>query len=252
MRMPPRFWALLLLAIGSAGFAAPPREIIVSAGASLTEVFTEAARQYEARHPDVRVLLNFGASGSLLQQIAMGAPVDVFASADQETMDRAARKGLIRPGQRHDFAGNALVVAVPRDSRLAIGTLADLHQPAVRRIAIGNPATVPAGRYAHRALRDAGHQEALSGKLIATQNVRQALDYVARGEVEAAFVYRTDVLVMPERVRQAFVVPLAKPIRYPIAAVADSRHPDDAARFIAFVRGEEGQALLRRHGFLSP
>lgn len=249
MSRPPRHWIFLLLAIAGVCAGAPPRELTVSAAASLTSAFTEVARRYEAQYPDVRVLLNFGASGSLLQQISMGAPVDVFASADQETMDRAVQKDLIRSEGRHDFAGNALVVAVPVDSHLTIESLAALRRPEVGRIALGTAAIVPAGRYARRALQDAGHLDALSDKLIDTQNVRQALDYVARGEVDAAFVYRTDVLAMPERVREAFVVPLVIAIRYPIAPVAASKQPDEAARFIAFVRSDEGQGLLRRHGF---
>jgi molybdate transport system substrate-binding protein len=111
---------------------------------------------------------------------------------------------------------------------------------------------VPAGRYARRALQDAGRWEPVSAKTIRTQNVRQSLDYVARGEVDAGFVYATDMQAMPGRVRLAFEVPLKTPLVYPLAAIKGSGHADEARRFIAFVRSPQGQAILHRHGFGAP
>jgi len=242
--------SLLLLAV----FALPASaaEFTVSAAASLGEAFAEIAERFEAAHPDHEVRLNFGASGALLQQVRAGAPVDVFASADSETMDRAAAEGLVDAARRHDFAGNALVVAVPADATDLPADLAALAGPQIRRIALGQPDSVPAGRYAREALQAADLWDALSPRLIPAQNVRQALDYVARGEVDAAFVYATDLAAQPGRVLRAFDVPLSAPIRYPIAAVADSREPEAAVAFVRFVLSDEGQAVLRRHGFLAP
>lgn len=122
-------------------------EVTVSAAASLTNAFQEIARNYETQHADAKVLLNFGASGALLQQMAKGAPVDVFASADQETMDMAAKQNLLAAETRQDFALNALVLIVPNTSKLELKQLADLQQSAVEKVAIGNPASVPVGRY---------------------------------------------------------------------------------------------------------
>lgn len=231
---------------------APAAEITVSAAASLRDAFTELAGDYERRQPGTRVLLNFGGSGALYQQIRIGAPVDVFAPADDETMDRAVAAGRIDPALRHDFAGNTLVLAVPADARSAPEGLDDLGSWRFGRIAIGQPEAVPAGRYARAALREAGLWEVLSSRLVPAQNVRQALDYVARGEVDAAFVYATDLAARPGRARIAFEVPLPMPIRYPIAPVSGSRQPAVAAAFVRFVLSRDGQQVLRRHGFLSP
>ena len=227
-------------------------ELTISAAASLGEAFTEIAERFEAAHPGHEIRLNIGGSGALLQQIRAGAPVDVFAAADSETMDRAAADGLVDARQRHDIAGNALVVAVPADTQAIPASLTALAEPTVRRIAIGQPDAVPAGRYAREALQTAQLWEALAPRLVPAQNVRQALDYVARGEVDAAFVYATDLPLQPGRVKLAFTVRVKMPIRYPIAPVADSREPGAARAFVEFVRSAEGQAILRRHGFLPP
>jgi len=227
-------------------------EVVVSAAASLSNAFKEIAQNYEAQHAGTKVSLNFGASGSLLQQIVKGAPVDVFASADQETMDAAEKQGLVAHADRRDFVRNALVVIVPIDSKLALKRLEDLDQPAVRRVAIGNPASVPVGRYAKHALEGAKLWTAFGPKAINTQNVRQSLDYVARGEVDAGFVYSTDAAIMKDKVKVAFNVPLDVVISYPIAKITNSANGPEATRFIAFVQLPESQAILAKYGFQKP
>lgn len=227
-------------------------ELTVSAAASLQNVFREIAAAWEKQHRGDRVLLNVAASGTLLQQIDKGAPVDVFASADQETMDRAQAKHLVDAAARRVFAGNALVVVVPIGSTASLGTLADLRRDTVKRIAIGDPRSVPAGHYAQKALRAAGSRDALEPKWILAQSVRQVLDYVARGEVDAGFVYATDAKLLKNRVRVAFVVALDAPVLYPVAPVAASANPVAARSFIAFLTGAQGQEILARHGFANP
>jgi len=155
-------------------------------------------------------------------------------------------------GTRQLFASNQLVVVVPRDARSVPATLAALGTAGVQRVAIGNPDSVPVGRYARTALQDAGLWQAMAARTITTQNVRQSLDYVARGEVDAAFVYSSDLQAADGKVRQAFVVPLKAPIAYPLAVIKDTRHAAEARRFVAFVRSPQGQAILRRHGFGAP
>lgn len=233
-------------------WAAQAAELTVSAAASLTQAFTDIAKGYEAAHPADKVKLNFGASGALLAQMAKGAPVDVLASADEETMNQAEQQGLVARADRADFARNTLVLIVPTDSPLALAKLADLQGPAVKRLAIGNPASVPAGRYAKAALEAAGLWTALTPKIIHTQNVRQALDYVARGEVEAGMVYATDAALMKDKVTVRQTVPLAQPIIYPIASAKASREAEAARRFVAYVRSADGQAVLARYGFSAP
>lgn len=227
-------------------------EVTISAASSLTNVFQDIARSYETEYVDARVMLNFGGSGGLLQQIAKGAPVDVFASADQETMDIAAMQNLLAADTRQDFARNTLVLIVPSDSPIRLGQLADLQQSSVERVAMGNPASVPAGRYSRQALTAANLWDNVQDKVINTQSVRQSLDYVARGEVAAALVYATDARLMKDKVKLAFTVPLEADISYPIAQVRDSANSDEAKRFITYLQSPVGQDILARHGFLKP
>ena len=149
--------ALLALQFGASAIAA---DLIVSAAASLTNAFTDIGREFERAHPDTKVVFNFAGSGQLLQQIAKGAPVDVFASADQETMDQAESQGLIETSSRFNFVRNALVVVVPIDSKLSLSSLEQLAKKEFRHIAIGNPDSVPVGRYSKSVLVAAGYWNA--------------------------------------------------------------------------------------------
>jgi molybdate transport system substrate-binding protein len=243
------FAAILAIAVSGGLHAA---ELTVSAAASLTDAFKAIAKGYEAQYPGSKVLLNFGASGALLQQMAKGAPVDVFAPADEETMDAAVKQGLVAAGERKDFARNTLVLIMPADSARSVKRLEDLRQPGVQHIAVGNPASVPVGRYTRRALESARLWAALTPKLINTLNVRQALDYVARGEADAGFVYRTDAAKLKDKVKVALEVPLDMPITYPIANTNGSANAAEARRFVAYVLAPSAQSILARYGFQQP
>lgn len=228
-------------------------ELTVSAAASLSNAFTDIASAYERQYPGTRVNLNTAASGTLLQQIAHGAPVDVFATADEYTMDLAVERGLVGAGEAQVFIANTLVVVVPKQRPPTVPKeLKQLLSPQIGKLALGNPDSVPVGRYARAALESAGLWSRLSAKMIMTQNVRQSLDYVARGEVDAGFVYASDARTMHDRVTLAFPVPTNVPIHYPIARVAGSRQPDEARRFIAFVRSPRGRNILLGYGFAPP
>ncbi len=246
---------LLKAALGGAMLCALPAlaaDLTVSAAASLGNAFKEIAPAFEARHPGTRVLLNVGASDALLAQIAKGAPVDVFASADQETMDRAEAQKAVLTGTRRDFVANSLVLVVPATGAVSLKALTDLQLPAVQRVALGKPEGVPAGRYAKGALEAARLWPAVAPKAVYASNVRQALDYVARAEVDAGFVYATDAAVQQEKVRVVAVVPTVSPIRYPVAAVAGGSNAEGARQFIDYLLSPAGQAVLARHGFQRP
>ncbi|MEK8031203.1 molybdate ABC transporter substrate-binding protein [Ideonella sp. DXS29W] len=232
--------------------ACPAAELTVSAASSLTNAFRELGPVFERAHPGLQVLFNFGASGTLLQQAAKGAPVDVLATADPETMDSAQAQGLIKAADRRFFASNSLVVIVPKAASRAPASVRDLTQPAYARIAIGVPGSVPVGRYTQSALQAAGVWGAIEPKMIGAQNVRQALDYVARAEVDAGFVYATDAALMPEKVTVAFTVPTTEPVRYPAAALAKSTQAEAARQFVEFLVSPPAQAVLGRHGFGQP
>ena len=236
-------------------------DITVSAAASLSNALRDLAPRFEAAHPPTRLRLNFGASGALLAQMARGAPVDVFISADQETMDRAQAQGLVRAAQRRNVASNTLVVVVPavagpllNQPRPAVlpRTLDDLTRPAFARIAVGLPASVPAGRYAQGVLEAAGLWTTISPKVIGAHSVRQALDYVARAEVDAGFVYATDAALMPDKVQVAFTVPTAQPILYPAAPLAAAAQAAQGTKFVDFLLTPGARAVLAKHGFGRP
>lgn len=245
---------LLVVALFASLFAttATAADIIVSAASSLTNAFTEVAREYEKDHPGQKINLNFGGSGALLQQISRGAPVDVFASADQETMDRADKQNLIVRSSRQDFLRNTLVVIAPKGAKSAPRSMDDLKDPGISRLAISNPEVVPVGRYTKEVLETAGLWDRVKEKSLNTQSVRQSLDYVARGEADAGFVYATDAVIMPDKVDILFEVRTRTPILYPIAAVKGGGNEHFAVKFIEYVRSDAGQKILSRYGFRKP
>ncbi|MFM7801818.1 MAG: molybdate ABC transporter substrate-binding protein [Limnohabitans sp.] len=224
-------------------------DLTVSAAASLTQAFQEIGKQFEAQNPGIKLRFNFAASGTLLQQIVNGAPVDVFASADTDTMEKAIAKSVVSRADIQIFAANKLVVITAATSAAELKQLSDLKKPGFKRIAMGLPASVPAGHYAQEAMEKAGMWSDVKDRIISTQNVRQALDYVVRNEVDAGFVYASDAILMSEKVKVAFQVKTRSPIQYPIAKVAASSQSAPANRFIAFVQSSDGQAVLKKHGF---
>jgi molybdate transport system substrate-binding protein len=224
-------------------------DLTVSAAASLTQAFQEIGAQYESQNPGTKIKFNFGASGALMQQIANGAPVDVFASADTDTMDKAVAKGVVAAADVKVFTTNKLVLIVPTQSKANMQQLADLKKPEFKRFAMGTPASVPAGNYAKDALEKAGFWLELKDKIINTTNVRQALDYVSRNEVDAGFVYASDALLMQDKVKVALQVQTPAPIQYPIAKVSSGPQADAANKFIAFVQSTNGQMVLKKFGF---
>jgi len=249
-------WLLIpaLLVLVGAPPAARAQELTLSVAISMKEAMEEIGRRFVQSRSGVRLHYNFGGSGELQKQIEAGAPVDIFVSAADRQMDDLARKGLILPGSRRTFARNALSVVVPADTPLTITRAADLLQPQVQRIAIGNPKTVPAGQYAEESLRALGLWDAVRPKLVFGENVRQVLEYVARGEVEAGFVYVTDLTGRSGLVKEAFRPPQGtyRPVTYPVAVVAGSRHAALGQAFVELLLSGEGEKALVRLGFQPP
>lgn len=251
MRLVGAMAVALLLASASSLRA---EELTVSAAVSMKEAVEQVGRDFVAGRPGVELHFNFGASGELQKQIEAGAPVDVFISAGQRQMDDLRAKGLIVAASQRVFARNVLVAVKPADSALDLARPGDLLDPRVRRVVIGNPRTVPAGQYAEESLRALGLWERLQPKLVFAENVRQALDYVVRGEVDAGFVYATDAAVRRGGVREAFrpSEDTYRPILYPVAAVAGTRHAALAQAFVEHLAGPGARATLGRLGFQPP
>jgi molybdate transport system substrate-binding protein len=247
---------LIVLSLGAVVLWGAPaygdQELTVSAAASLTNAFPEIGKVFEKQHPGIKIIYNFAASGPLLQQIAQGAPVDVFASADQKTMNQAVDKGLIVVASRKNFVSNALVLIAPEKSALPLAALKDLAAPEIKRVALGNPETVPVGRYTREALEKAGLWDKLSPKFILAESVRQVLDYVSRGEVDTGFVYSTDAAVAKGKVKVIQTVTEHAPILYPIAVTESTGKQALARSFVDFVLSPPAQEIFSKFGFGKP
>jgi molybdate transport system substrate-binding protein len=233
---------LVLLALAPATTA----PITVSAAASLTDALDQAAAAYAAAGGGP-IRFNFAGSNVLARQIASGAPVDLFISADEAQMDHAQRAGAIDESTRIDLLGNRLAVVTVR---IPVHAPADLDLPEVRRIAVGDPAAVPAGVYARQYLERIGMWERLQPKLIPVGNVRAALSAVENGSADAAIVYETDA-VISRRVSVAFTIagPDAPRIVYPAAVTRRTARRAEAERFLAFLRSKPATAIFRRLKF---
>lgn len=224
-------------------------DLTVSGAASLTNAFTDVKDAFEKTYPDIHVVLNFAASNPLLQHMREGAPVDVFAPADQDTMNKAEEEKLIEPATRRNFAANSLVLIVPASGTdtVTITGAADLDR--AERIAVGNPDSVPAGRYARASLRASGQWEALQSRMVLGESVRQVLDYVTRGEADAGFVYVTDAFIARDKVRIVDTMSGHKPVLYPVAVTASARDKAAALAFVDYLFSPEGRAVLAGYGF---
>ena len=251
-----KFAALLItfcssLFFGTALYAQAPQELTVSAAISLKNAFDEIGKTFEAQHSGTKVRFNFGASGDLKKQIEGGAPVDVFASASLKEMDDLNAKDILLKNTVVNIAKNSIVLIQPAHARVALKSFNGLTKDAVKKIAIGNPKTVPAGRYAEETLRYFKLFDALTGKFIFAENVRQVLDYVARDEVDAGIVYMNDALVMKEKVAVVEKAPEAshKPVIYPIAVIKSTKNEPLAREFEKAVTSETARTIFEKYGF---
>lgn len=227
--------------------------LFVAAATSLNAPMEDAAKRFETLHPGIRVVLSAAASGVLLAQIEHGAPVDLFVSASSAEMDRLEASGRIAAGSRVAVASNRLVLVVPAGAPCP-ASLADLAGARFGRIALGNPKTVPAGRYAAEALRAGGIARAVQDRLVFGESARQVLDYVVRGEVDVGLVYRTDAALGRGKISVGAEVPadLHSPIVYQGGVIAGAPQPGAARAFLEFLVSEEGRATLASHGFGPP
>lgn len=229
-------------------------EVTVFAAASTANAMTEVAELYAASYPaggEVRSV--FAASSTLAMQIHRGAPADLFLSASRDWMDYLAERGAIDPASRLDLLGNRLVLIVPADSRLQLAIEPGFALAAALgrdRLAIGDPAHVPAGIYAKSALEKLGAWPAVAGKTAQAANARAALALVDRGNAAAGIVYQSDAAVGRwTRVAAVFPADSHPAIVYPLALVGAAGSPQ-VERFYRFLQGPEAAAVFRKHGFL--
>jgi molybdate transport system substrate-binding protein len=224
-------------------------ELNVFAAASLKEALVEIGAGYERESGD-KVIFNFGASSTLARQIEQGAPADLFFSADEAKVEALEKKDLLLAETRRSLLSNTLVIVVAADAITAPKSAADLAQPAVRKLALAEPQTVPAGIYAREYLERLGLWSAVKDKVVPTENVRGALAAVESGNVDAGIVYKTDALVS-KKVRVAVEISATErpKISYPLAVVKDSKQPERAKKFAGHLSSPEARAVFEKFGF---
>jgi len=246
----------LTLVLAAAGFAIPvraaPGEVVVFAAASLKNVLDEVDAEHQkatGKHAEI----SYAASSALAKQIENAAPADIFISADLKWMDYVDNKHLIDKSTRVNLLGNALVLIAPKDSTATV-TIAPNFPLAQAlgtsgKLAMADPASVPAGIYGKAALTKLGVWDSVSGRVAAAENVRAALLLVSRGEAPLGIVYKTDAAVDPNvKVVATFPADSVPPIIYPMAVTANSKNPD-AKALAAYLRGPEARKIFEAGGF---
>ncbi len=223
-------------------------EVHLSVAASMTEAFKEIDAAFVAGNKGVTMLPNFGSSGSLAKQVAQGAMADLFVSANPKWMNYLTTEGQIATKTVRDLVTNSLVIVAPH--QIAFSSLNDLEK--MERIALGSPRSVPAGQYAEKAMRDAGVYEKLAteNKLVMAKDVREALLYADRGEVDAAFVYKTDAMLAKNAVI-IYTVPaeLHDPISYPMGLTLTGEKNKSARAFYDFLASPVAVKIFEKYGF---
>lgn len=233
--------------------AADPVELTISAAASLTESLDELKTLYAAEAPHVTLTFNYGASGTLQQQIENGAPADLFLSAGKKQMDALVEKGLVDSSTAKNLLLNELVLVVPQDSAISISSIEDLSKDEVKKLAVGTPESVPAGSYAKASLTYFKLWDSLEPKLVLTKDVKQVLSYVETGNTEAGFVYKTDALTS-DKVKIVLTADPAShdPIEYPMGIISATKQPDAAKAFYDYLQTEEALDVFVKYGFALP
>jgi len=241
--------AALLTALVATEVNARADEILVSAAASLTDVLQEIGAGYRAQ-ANHTVKFNFGPSSGLARQIEEGAPADIFLSADLAQMDRLEKKNLLEPGSRKNLLSNRLVIVVPADSTIAVASPKDLLKAEVKKIALAEPSSVPAGVYGRKYLTDEALWARLKPKIVPVQDVRATLAAVESGNVEAGFVYKTDA-ASSRKVKIAYEVPMDKgpKITYPVALIKGSQRKDAARDFLSYLQSPAAGDVFKKYGF---
>ena len=242
-------YLFILLSFAGLLIGCSRQELVIFGAMSLTDALTEVCQRFgEAQN--VKVYCNFASSSTLQRQIEKGAPADVFIAASPKQIDALQQKGLINGSSRRAILNNRLVLIAPVDSSLSIADVRMLTQDSIRRIAIGEPNSVPAGIYGKEALTHLGVWTAVQPKLIPSADVRSALAYVESGEVDVGIVYQTDAgLTQKIRVIYQFPDSSHSPIVYPAAVLRNAGHKDRAQAFLEYLQTAEITAIFEKYGF---
>lgn len=224
--------------------------LLISAASSLKDSLEEIKLLYKKSSPSVKLTYNLGASGALLQQIQNGAPVDIFISAAKQQMDTLEKGEALLPRTRRDLIKNRLALIVPRNSQ-GVDSFSSLQNSAVKRIAIAEPRSVPAGKYAEQVFQKLKIYDSLKPKFVYANNVRQVLAAVESGNADAGVVYLTDAQIS-DKVKVAALASEKNhaPIVYPIAVLKSSKNPQKATEFVQFLESDRAQLVFKKYGFI--
>ena len=225
-------------------------ELNISAAASLKEAMAKIEEEYKKVNENVTLVVNYGASGSLQQQIEQGAPCDVFISAGQKQMKALDEAGLLLDGTYKDLLENDLVLIAPKDSD--VSNLDDLITNKVKHIAVGEPSSVPAGKYADEVLTNLDLKDKITDKLVFAKDVKEVLAWTQSGNAEVGFVYYSDT-INSDSIKIVETTPSTShsAIIYPIAVIKESKKPEAAKEFEDFLLSTDGQAILKDFGYKS-
>ena len=231
------------------GATEQPKELTISAAASLTDAMDELKEIYEAEN-NVELTFNFAGSGKLAQQIQQGAPVDVFISANENWLDTLLEEGLIDADSTTDVTGNKLVLIAEKDTTLAYDSFSDINVKELSNIAVGKPESVPAGEYTKKALEAIDKWEEIEPYIVYAKDVRQVLTYVETGNAEIGFVYESDALSSDKVEILTESNPKEHdPIIYPGGVTTETEQEEVAEDFLAFMTSDEAQEILETYGF---
>ncbi|MUT68024.1 molybdate ABC transporter substrate-binding protein [Paenibacillus sp. NEAU-GSW1] len=243
--------AILAAPIQPAAAAKAKTELLVSAAASLQDSLDEIEIAYEKANPDINLTFNYASSGTLQKQIEQGAPADLFFSAGKKQMDALVKQGLI--SESKTLLKNELVMVIPSNSKKTFMTIKQLTDKGIKKIAIGQPESVPAGQYAKEALTARKVWDSLEPKLVLAKDVRQVLTYVETGNVDAGFVYKTDALTSTKvKIALKISPSVHTPIVYPAGIVKETKHSTEAKAFYAYLQTKAATSVFEKYGFKLP
>lgn len=227
-----------------------PTELHVSAALGLKDALLEIQNNYEAQHPQTKIIFNLAASGSLQKQIEQGAPADVFISAAQQQLNALESKGLVQPESQRNLVGNKLVLVVPQNSSLNIADFKDLNSPMVKQFGMGAPETVPAGEYAKQVFTKLHIWDDVKGKAVLSKDVVTVLHYVETGNVDAGVIFST-VAMTSNKVKIVATAPEGShdEIIFPGAILNVAKHPAEAADFLAYLTSPTAVKIFEKYGF---
>lgn len=223
-------------------------ELTISAAASLKEAMGDIEPLFTKKYPNIKLTFNFGSSGSLQQQIEQGAPADVFISAGQKQMKALQSESLMVDDTCKDLVLNKLVLVGPSDTKIT--SINDLNTDAVQKITVGEPTSVPAGKYADEVLKNVKIYDSVSSKLVFAKDVKEVLAWSTSGNADVGFVYLSDALSnKSSKIIETISDDLHSSITYPMGVVKSTKHADEAKNFTSFLSSEDSKAIFEKYGY---